>query len=247
MKIMWVVSIPYETYFLDTICVDAMVYYGTILATPIGGGKELEEPLAVRPTSETMVNHMFAHWIHSYRDLPLLLNQWVNVHRWEMRTRPFIRTLEFLWQEGHTAHATVRSAEEKRTCMSCNFQWHCALLFWILTLFFTVFGSELCTCPKDTILMTLRASSMCKSHTIPLFEGSLHDIQAEEAREEALRMLDVYVNCARNLLAMPVVPGRKSNIESFAGANVTFTIEAMMGDMKALQVSHVLHKPMSQT
>lgn len=63
-----------------------------------GGGKELEEPLVVRPTSETIVNHMFAQWVQSYRDLPLLLNQWTNVHRWEMRTRPFIRTLEFLWQ-----------------------------------------------------------------------------------------------------------------------------------------------------
>lgn len=73
-----------------------------------GGGKSLEEPLVVRPTSETIVNHMFAQWVHSYRDLPLLINQWANVHRWEMRTRPFIRTLEFLWQEGHTAHATVR-------------------------------------------------------------------------------------------------------------------------------------------
>ena len=72
-----------------------------------GGGKELEEPLVVRPTSETIVNHMLSQWIQSYRDLPMLLNQWANVHRWELRTRPFIRTLEFLWQEGHTAHATV--------------------------------------------------------------------------------------------------------------------------------------------
>ena len=63
----------------------------------------------MRPTSETMVNHMMAQWVQSWRDLPLLLNQWANVHRWEMRTRPFIRTLEFLWQEGHTAHATVRA------------------------------------------------------------------------------------------------------------------------------------------
>lgn len=69
-----------------------------ILGIPTGGGKELEEPLVVRPTSETMVNHMFAQWVKSYRDLPLLLNQWCNVHRWEMRTRPFVRTLEFLWQ-----------------------------------------------------------------------------------------------------------------------------------------------------
>ena len=78
-----------------------------------GGGKELEEPLAVRPTSETMVNHMFAKWVTSHRDLPLLINQWANVHRWEMRTRPFVRTLEFLWQEGHTAHATVREERER--------------------------------------------------------------------------------------------------------------------------------------
>ena len=78
-----------------------------------GGGKDLEEPLVVRPTSETIVNHMFAQWVQSYRDLPLLLNQWCNVHRWEMRTRPFVRTLEFLWQEGHTAHATADEAEEE--------------------------------------------------------------------------------------------------------------------------------------
>ena len=77
------------------------------LSRPAGGGKDLEEPLVVRPTSETMVNHMFAQWIQGHRDLPLKLNQWANVHRWEMRTKPFIRTLEFLWQEGHTAHATV--------------------------------------------------------------------------------------------------------------------------------------------
>ncbi len=70
----------------------------------------------MRPTSETMVNHMLAQWIQSYRDLPMLLNQWANVHRWELRTRPFIRTLEFLWQEGHTAHATVRSFAHHQTC-----------------------------------------------------------------------------------------------------------------------------------
>src|SRR5512136_584159 len=72
----------------------------------IGGGKELEEPLVVRPTSETIIGHMYAKWIQSYRDLPVLINQWANVVRWEMRTRPFLRTTEFLWQEGHTAHAT---------------------------------------------------------------------------------------------------------------------------------------------
>ncbi|PRW57492.1 prolyl-tRNA synthetase [Chlorella sorokiniana] len=129
-----------------------------------GGGKDLEEPLVVRPTSETIVNHMFAQWVQSYRDLPLLLNQWANVHRWEMRTRPFVRTLEFLWQEGHTAHATP-----------------------------------------------------------------------EEAEEETIRMLRVYEDFACNVAAMPVIAGRKSRIESFAGANCTYTIEAMMGDRKALQ------------
>lgn len=77
-----------------------------------GGGKELEEPLAMRPTSETVINHMFSQWVQSYRDLPLLINQWANVVRWEMRTRPFIRTSEFLWQEGHTAHATPEGAEQ---------------------------------------------------------------------------------------------------------------------------------------
>ena len=78
-----------------------------------GGGKKLEEPLAVRPTSETIINHMFSKWINSYRDLPMLLNQWANVVRWEMRTRPFLRTTEFLWQEGHTAHATEEEAREE--------------------------------------------------------------------------------------------------------------------------------------
>ena len=129
-----------------------------------GGGKDLEEPLVVRPTSETIVNHMFAQWIKSHRDLPLLLNQWCNVTRWEMRTRPFVRTLEFLWQEGHTAHAT-----------------------------------------------------------------------AAEAEEETLRMLEVYRTFAFDVAAMPVVAGRKSRSESFAGADCTYTIEAMMGDRKALQ------------
>ncbi|KAG2429536.1 hypothetical protein HXX76_010771 [Chlamydomonas incerta] len=129
-----------------------------------GGGKDLEEPLVVRPTSETIINHMFSQWIQSYRDLPLLVNQWCNVHRWEMRTRPFVRTLEFLWQEGHTAHAT-----------------------------------------------------------------------AEEAEAEARTMVDVYTDFAVDIAAMPVVPGRKSRIESFAGANCTYTIEAMMGDKRALQ------------
>ncbi|KAK9867736.1 hypothetical protein WJX84_003053 [Apatococcus fuscideae] len=129
-----------------------------------GGGKELEEPLVIRPTSETMVNHMFSQWIQGYRDLPLLLNQWANVVRWELRTRPFLRTLEFLWQEGHCAFAT-----------------------------------------------------------------------AEEAEKEARDMLDIYVECATQVAAMPVVPGRKSAAESFAGAVSTYTIEAMMSDGRALQ------------
>ena len=129
-----------------------------------GGGKTLEEPLVVRPTSETIVNHMLSQWIQSYRDLPIKLNQWCNVHRWEMRTRPFIRTLEFLWQEGHTAHAT-----------------------------------------------------------------------AEEANAMAMEMIKVYSEFAEKTLAMPVIVGKKSSIESFAGAKATFTMEAMMGDKKALQ------------
>ncbi|MFN2250836.1 MAG: proline--tRNA ligase [Anaerolineae bacterium] len=129
-----------------------------------GGGKELTEPLVVRPTSETIINYMFADWIQSYRDLPLLINQWANVVRWELRTRPFLRTLEFLWQEGHTAHAT-----------------------------------------------------------------------AEEAEEEALRMLDVYRDFATEWAAVPVVPGRKTEREKFAGAVRSYTIEAIMGDGRALQ------------
>jgi prolyl-tRNA synthetase len=129
-----------------------------------GGGKELEEPLAVRPTSETIVNHMLSQWVQSYRDLPMRLNQWCNVHRWEMRTRPFIRTLEFLWQEGHTAHST-----------------------------------------------------------------------AAEARDEAMAMVRLYERFAVEAAALPVIAGRKSRVESFAGADATYTIEAMMGDGKALQ------------
>ncbi|KAH9305273.1 hypothetical protein KI387_009677, partial [Taxus chinensis] len=130
----------------------------------IGGGKELEEKLVVRPTSETIVNHMFTKWVHSYRDLPLLINQWANVTRWEIRTKPFVRTLEFLWQEGHTAHATEKEAEE-----------------------------------------------------------------------EALQMIEVYHKFAYEQAAIPVIAGRKSRAETFAGALRTYTIEAMMGDCKALQ------------
>ncbi|CAN1171215.1 Proline--tRNA ligase, chloroplastic/mitochondrial [Linum perenne] len=143
----------------------------------IGGGKELEEKLVVRPTSETIVNHMFTQWIHSYRDLPLLINQWANVTRWEMRTKPFVRTLEFLWQEGHTAHAT-----------------------------------------------------------------------AEEAEKEAMQMIDVYTKFAYEEAAIPVIVGRKSREETFAGAVRTYTIEAMMGDRKALQAgtSHNLGQNFSR-
>jgi prolyl-tRNA synthetase len=130
----------------------------------IGGGKELEEPLVVRPTSETIIGESMAKWIQSYRDLPLLLNQWANVVRWEMRTRPFLRTAEFLWQEGHTAHATEAEAEA-----------------------------------------------------------------------ETLQMLDVYADVAISEAAMPVIKGRKDETEKFAGALRTYTIEAMMGDKKALQ------------
>ncbi|XP_019177926.1 PREDICTED: proline--tRNA ligase, chloroplastic/mitochondrial [Ipomoea nil] len=143
----------------------------------IGGGKELEEKLVVRPTSETIVNHMFTQWIHSYRDLPLMINQWANVTRWEMRTKPFIRTLEFLWQEGHTAHAT-----------------------------------------------------------------------ADEAEKEAMQMIDVYTKFAYEQAAIPVIAGRKSRMETFAGASKTYTIEAMMGDKKALQAgtSHNLGQNFSR-
>jgi len=136
-----------------------------------GGGNELDEPLVVRPTSETIIGHMYSKWIQSYRDLPLLINQWANVVRWEMRTRLFLRTTEFLWQEGHTAHATE-----------------------------------------------------------------------EEANEETLRMLGVYTDFCVKEAAIPVIPGRKSESEKFAGAIASYTIEAMMKDGKALQsgTSHFL-------
>tara|TARA_B100001113_G_scaffold341808_1_gene327353 strand:- start:65 stop:1495 length:1431 start_codon:yes stop_codon:yes gene_type:complete len=141
------------------------------------GGKELEEPLVVRPTSETIINHMFAKWIKSHRDLPMLINQWANVVRWEMRTRLFLRTSEFLWQEGHTAHATE-----------------------------------------------------------------------EEATEEAVRMLNIYAEFAENAAAVSVVKGIKSSNERFAGATRTYSIEAMMKDMKALQAgtSHELGQNFSK-
>lgn len=86
-----------------------------------GGGKDLDEPLAVRPTSETIVNHLYSQWVQSYRDLPLLINQWTSAHRWEMKTRPFLRTLEFLWQEGHTAHATVSVLPSCNKSAQCSF------------------------------------------------------------------------------------------------------------------------------
>jgi prolyl-tRNA synthetase len=138
----------------------------------IGGGEKLEEPLVVRPTSETIIGYMYSKWIKSYRDLPVLINQWGNVVRWEMRTRLFLRTLEFYWQEGHTAHATADEAE------------------------------------KETI-----------------------DI-----------LLNAYTDFAVNDGAIPVVPGRKSEREKFAGAVRSYTIEAMMGDTRALQAgtSHFL-------
>ncbi|NNC95204.1 MAG: proline--tRNA ligase [Chitinophagales bacterium] len=132
---------------------------------------KLEEELIVRPTSETIIWNSYRNWIQSYRDLPLLINQWANVVRWEMRTRLFLRTAEFLWQEGHTAHATK-----------------------------------------------------------------------EEAMEESLKMIHVYADFAENFMAMPVVIGEKTESERFAGAEITYTIEALMQDGKALQsgTSHYL-------
>jgi prolyl-tRNA synthetase len=130
----------------------------------IGGGETLEEPLVVRPTSETIIGHMYAKWVKSYRDLPVLINLWNSVVRWEKRTKLFLRTTEFYWQEGHTAHAT-----------------------------------------------------------------------AAEGEEETRRMLDIYTDFAVREAAIPVIPGRKSDSEKFAGAAASYSIEAMMGDGKALQ------------
>ena len=129
-----------------------------------GGGEELEEPLAIRPTSETIIGYSFSKWIQSYRDLPILINQWNNVMRWEKRTILFLRTAEFLWQEGHTAHRNV-----------------------------------------------------------------------EEAEERTRLMLEVYRASAEEDAAMPVIMGRKSENEKFAGALRTYAIEALMRDGKALQ------------
>ncbi len=132
---------------------------------------KLEEPYVIRPTSETIIWHCYGRWIDSWRDLPILINQWANVVRWEMKTRPFLRTTEFLWQEGHTAHAT-----------------------------------------------------------------------RGEAVEETLRMLGVYADFCREVLALPVVQGRKSASERFAGAEDTYAVEAMMQNGWALQAgtSHFL-------
>jgi prolyl-tRNA synthetase len=129
-----------------------------------GGDEELEERLIVRPTSEVLIGTMYAKWIKSWRDLPMLINQWANVVRWEKVTRPFLRTTEFLWQEGHTAHET-----------------------------------------------------------------------ADEAEAETLKILCLYKEFAENELAMPVVDGVKSDSEKFAGASRTYSIEALMGDGRALQ------------
>ncbi len=132
---------------------------------------KLEEELIIRPTSETIIWNTYRNWIQSHRDLPLLINQWANVVRWEMRTRLFLRTAEFLWQEGHTAHATK-----------------------------------------------------------------------EEAIEETVKMINVYADFAENFMAVPVIKGLKSENERFAGANDTYSIEALMQDGKALQAgtSHFL-------
>lgn len=142
-----------------------------------GGGKELEEPLVIRPTSETIIYTMFAKWVQGYRDLPILMNQWANVVRWEMRTRLFLRTAEFLWQEGHTAHETDAEAEE-----------------------------------------------------------------------ETLKMLGVYRTFAEDYMSFPVITGRKTDSERFAGAVRTYCIEALMQDNKALQsgTSHNLGQNFSK-
>ncbi len=143
-----------------------------------GGGKQLEEPVVIRPTSETVINSFFAKWVHSHRDLPMLLNQWCNVVRWEMRPRLFLRTTEFLWQEGHTAHATETHA-------------------------------------RDFALHVLRK---------------------------------IYEDFMVNVLAIPVLVGRKTERERFPGAVTTWTCEAMMRDGKALQMgtSHELGQNFSR-
>lgn len=155
----------------------AVVTHYRLMNDPNGGGvvvdpdAKLEEELIVRPTSETIIWNTYRNWIQSYRDLPILVNQWANVVRWEMRTRLFLRTAEFLWQEGHTAHATK-----------------------------------------------------------------------QEAIEEARKMIHVYADFAQNYMSLPVIIGTKSENERFAGAEDTYTIEALMQDGKALQsgTSHFL-------
>jgi prolyl-tRNA synthetase len=148
----------------------AVVTHYRLKNDPNGGGvvvdpaAKLDEELIIRPTSETIIWNTYRNWIHSYRDLPILINQWANVMRWEMRTRLFLRTAEFLWQEGHTAHAT-----------------------------------------------------------------------REEAEAETVKMQEVYAVFAEKYMAMPVIKGIKSESERFAGAENTYTIEAMMQDGKALQ------------
>ncbi len=134
---------------------------GTLIPDP---DSKLSEELIVRPTSETIIGESFSKWVNSHRDLPLLINQWANVVRWEMRTRLFLRTMEFLWQEGHTVHADY-----------------------------------------------------------------------DDAERETLQMLDVYQEFAETVMAMPVIVGRKTEREKFAGAEHTYCIEAMMQDRKALQ------------
>ncbi|PWT80646.1 MAG: proline--tRNA ligase [Blastocatellia bacterium] len=129
-----------------------------------GGGEELEEKLVIRPTSEAIIGIMYAKWVQSWRDLPILINQWANVVRWEKVTRPFLRTTEFLWQEGHTAHETE-----------------------------------------------------------------------EEAEDETLKILELYKDTVETELAVPVITGRKSESEKFAGAVRTYSLEALMGDGRALQ------------
>ena len=130
----------------------------------IGGQEELEEKLCIRPTSETMFSTLYAKWLKSWRDLPFVYNQWCNVLRWEKETRPFLRSREFLWQEGHTIHETEK-----------------------------------------------------------------------EAKERTLQMLDVYADIIENLLAIPVIKGRKTKKEQFAGAEATYTVETLMHDGRALQ------------
>jgi prolyl-tRNA synthetase len=143
-----------------------------------GGNEVLEERLVVRPTSETIIGVMYAKWVQSWRDLPILINQWANVVRWEKVTRLFLRTTEFLWQEGHTAHET-----------------------------------------------------------------------AAEAHDETLKMLGVYKNFAETELAMPVMDGQKTESEKFAGADTTYSIEALMRDGRALQAgtSHNLGQNFSKS